>query len=157
MDFMIEDQPTETVTREREIVPAGKHVMQIRSASEGPNEYKRSDANPEGDCLKLCLSTVEGDYKFVWHDIPKDLSWIAANLADALGIKPVDGRLSLTPSDIEGQTLVVEISHYTSKAGKTSAVVKRYVPATATQPKPAAIKPNPKPPVERLPGDDIPF
>jgi hypothetical protein len=74
-----------------------------------------------------------------------------------LGIKPVDGRLSLTPSDIEGQTLVVEISHYTSKAGKTSAVVKRYVPLAETQPKPAAIKPNPKPPVDRLPGDDIPF
>jgi hypothetical protein len=50
----------------------------------------------------------------------------------------------------------VEISHYTSKAGKTSAVVKRYVPATVAA-KPPAIKPNPKPVVERLPGDDIPF
>jgi hypothetical protein len=35
--------------------------------------------------------------------------------------------------------------------------VKRYVPLAATQPKPAAIKPNPKPVVDRLPGDDIPF
>ena len=157
MDFLIEEQPTETVTQERAIVPVGRHQMTIRSAKEEPNEYKRSDANREGNCLKLCLATVEGNYKFVWHDIPKDLGWIAANLADALGIKPVDGRLSLSPSDIEGQTLVVEISHYTSKAGKTSAVVKRYVPVTATQPKPPAIKANPKPVVDRLPGDDIPF
>ena len=59
MDFLIEEQPTETVTRERELVPPGKHVMRIRSAKEEPNEYKRSDANPNGDCLKLCLSTVE--------------------------------------------------------------------------------------------------
>jgi hypothetical protein len=109
----------------------------------------------DGDCLKLCLSTVEGDYKFVWHDIPKDLGWLAANLADALGIRAIDGRLSLAPDEIEGQILTVEISHYTSKAGKTSAVVKRYVPANAPA-KPAAIKQNPKP-VERLPGDDIPF
>ena len=156
MDFLIEEQPTETVTQERAIVPVGRHQMTIRSAKEEPNEYKRSDANPEGNCLKLCLATVEGNYKFVWHDIPKDLGWIAANLADALGIKPIDGRLSLSPSDIEGQTLVVEISHYTSKAGKTSAVVKRYVPATVAA-KPPAIKPNPKPVAERLPGDDIPF
>jgi hypothetical protein len=156
MDFVIEEQQAETMTREREMVPAGKHVMKIRSAKEEPNEYKRSDANPNGDCLKLCLSTVEGDYKFVWHDIPKDLGWIAANLADGLGIRAIDGKLSLSPDEIEGQILTVEISHYTSKAGKTSAVVKRYVPATAAQPKPPAIKPNPKP-VERLPGDDIPF
>jgi hypothetical protein len=156
MDFVIEEQQTETMTREREMVPAGKHVMKIRSAKEEPNEYKRSDANPEGNCLKLCLATVEGDYKFVWHDIPKDLGWLAANLADALGIRAIDGRLSLSPDEIEGQILTVEISHYTSKAGKVSAVVKRYVPANVAD-KPAAIKPNPKPAVERLPGDDIPF
>jgi hypothetical protein len=157
MDFLIEEQQTETVTREREMVPPGKHVMKIRSAKEEPNEYKRSDANPAGDCLKLCLSTVEGDYKFVWHDIPKDLGWIAANLADGLGIKAIDGRLSLSPDEIEGQVLTVEISHYTSKKGNVSAVVKRYVPAAAAA-KPPAIKATPKPPpVERLPGDDIPF
>jgi hypothetical protein len=156
MDFVIDDQPTETVTHERAIVPAGRHEMFVKLCEEGTNEYKRHETNPNGNCLKLRLATVEGDYKFVFDDIPHHLGWRAANLADALGIKPVDGRLSLSPSDIEGQMLVVEISHYTSKAGKTSAVVKRYVPATVAA-KPPAIKPNPKPVVERLPGDDIPF
>jgi hypothetical protein len=157
MDFVIDDQPTETVTHERAIVPAGRHEMFVKLCEEGTNEYKRHETNPHGNCLKLRLATVEGDYRFVFDDIPHHLAWRAANLADALGIKPVDGRLSLTPSDIEGQTLVVEISHYTSKAGKTSAVVKRYVPATVAE-KPPAIKATPKPPpVERLPGDDIPF
>jgi len=156
MDFMIEDQPAETVTHERAIVPAGRHEMLVKLCEEGTNEYKRHETNPDGNCLKMRLATVVGDYKFVFDDIPHHLGWRAANLADALGIKPVDGRLSLSPSDIEGQTLVVEISHYTSKAGKTSAVVKRYVPATVAA-KPPAIKPNPKPVAERLPGDDIPF
>lgn len=157
MDFVIEDQPTETVIRERDIVPAGKHQMIVKVCTEGPNEYKTSDTNPEGMCLKLRLATVEGDYKFVFDDIPHHLGWRAANLADALGIKPVDGRLSLSPGDIEGQTVTVEISHYTSKAGKTSAVVKRYVPLNVAA-KPPAIKASPKPPpADRLPGDDIPF
>jgi hypothetical protein len=158
MDFVIEEQPTETVTRERVIVPVGKHVMKIRSAREEPNKYKRSDANPAGDCLNLCLSAVEGDYKFVWHNIPQDLGWIAANLADGLGIKAIDGRLSLSPDEIEGQVLTVEISHYTNeKTGEIKAVVRRYVPATVAA-KPPAIKATPKPPpAERMPGDDIPF
>ena len=157
MDFMIDEEPTETVTRERDIVPAGKHQMIVKHCEEGTNEYKRHETNPDGDCLKLRLATVDGDYKFVFDDIPHHLAWRAANLADALGIKPVDGRLSLSPSDIEGQTLTVEISHYTSKAGKTSAVVKRYVPLNVAA-KPPAIKAMPKPPpADRLPGDDIPF
>jgi hypothetical protein len=157
MDFMIDEEPTETVTRERAIVPAGRHEMFVKLCEEGTNEYKRHETNPDGTCLKLRLATVEGDYKFVFDDIPHHLGWRAANLADALGIKPVDGRLSLKPSDIEGQTLVVEISHYTSKAGKTSAVVKRYVPLNVAA-KPPAIKATPKPPpADRLPGDDIPF
>jgi hypothetical protein len=53
----------------------------------------------------------------------------------------------------------VEISHYTSKAGKVSAVVKRYVPASAVAaatPKPA-IKPKPQKVAAAGPADDIPF
>jgi hypothetical protein len=156
MDFVIEEQTAEVMTQDRDIVPAGSHQMLVKVCTEGPNEYKRHETNPEGMCLKLRLATVEGNYRFVFDDIPHHLGWRAANLADALGIKAIDGKLSLSPDEIEGQVLTVEISHYTSKAGKTSAVVKRYVPATAAQPKPPAIKPNPKP-VERLPGDDIPF
>jgi hypothetical protein len=156
MDFIIEDQPAETVTQERDIVPAGKHQMLVKHCEEGTNEYKRHDTNPEGMCLKLRLATVEGNYRFVFDDIPHHLGWRAANLADALGIKAIDGKLSLSPDEIEGQVLTVEVSHYTSKAGKTSAVVKRYVPLNVAE-KPAASKPKAKPPVERLPGDDIPF
>jgi hypothetical protein len=159
MDFIIEDQTSETVTHERDIVPAGKHAMLVKHCEEGPNEYKRHETNPEGMCLKLRLAAVEGDYKFVFDDIPHHLGWRAANLADALGIKPIGGKLSLSPDEIAGQVLTVEISHYTSKAGKTSAVVKKYVPAAeADKPKAARSRPAAKAAaVDRMPGDDIPF
>lgn len=137
MDFIIEEQTQET--GEREIVPVGTHRMVIRSADEGPNEYKRCDANPEGQCLKLRLATVEGNYRFVWDDIPAHLGWRARQLADALGMIPVDGRLTLRPDECSDQIVTVEISHYTTKAGETRAQVKRYVPASkAEKPKPAA-------------------
>ncbi len=129
MDFMLDDDfpPATQTLEEREIVPVGIHAMTIRNVEEGPNEYKRSDANPDGLCIKLRLST--GAYKFVFDDIPKHLGWRAKQLADAVGILPVNGKLSLTPGDLADKTVTVEISHYTSKAGKVSAVVKRYVPA----------------------------
>lgn len=132
MDFIVEDQTQEPGV-ERDIVPAGTHRMVIRYAEEGPNEYKTSETNPNGECLKLRLATVEGNYKFVFDDLPKHLGWRAANLADALGIKAIDGRLTLTPDECREQIVMVEVSHYTSKAGKTSAVVKRYVPQTVVE------------------------
>lgn len=155
MDFIIEDEQA-AVTYEREIVPAGRHQMLVKQCSEGPNEYKTHETNPNGNCLKLRLETVEGNYRWVFDDIPTHLAWRAANLADALGIKPVDGRLSLSPDEIEGQVLTVEVSHYTSKAGKTSAVVKRYVPASADSA--PAKPPRARQPVPAdFPSDDIPF
>lgn len=156
MDFIIEeDFNAAAPAQERDIVPAGTHRMVIRSADEGPNEYKVSDTNPTGECLKLRLATVEGNYRFVFDDLPKHLGWRAANLADALGIKAVGGRLTLTPDDCREQIVTVEVSHYTSKAGKTSAVVKRYVPQSVAEKVKPATAPRSRPVAATA--DDIPF
>jgi cell division septation protein DedD len=160
MDFMLDDDAAASPNPEdREIVPAGIHTMTIRNAEEGPNEYRRSDANPDGMCLKLRLST--GAYRFVFDDIPKHLGWRAKQLAEAVGIIPVGGSLSLATDELADKVVTVEISHYTSKAGKVSAVVKRYV-AAAEKPA-AAAKPARTPAAKvkaaspEVGGDDIPF
>lgn len=158
MDFMIEDEQSQPVMQERDIVPAGVHEMVIKHAEEGPNEYKTSDINPHGLCLKLRLATVSGNYKFVFDDIPKHLAWRAKQLADAVGVQPTGGKLSLDPNGLVGLPVTVEISHYTSKAGKVSAVVKRYAAATpaapvkAAKPRTAAAKVT-----AALASDDVPF
>lgn len=160
MDFVIQDEQSEPVMVERDIVPAGVHRMTIKHCEEGPNQYKTSDENPDGMCIKLRLATVDGDYRFVFDDIPKHLGWRAKQLAEAVGIIPVSGRLSLAPDELVGQVVNVEVSHYTSKAGKVSAVVKRYVPASAAPaakvPKSAA-RPKPQKVAASGPADDIPF
>lgn len=159
MDFVIEDEQTQPATVERDIVPAGTHRMTVKHCEEGPNQYKTSDENPDGQCIKLRLATIDGQYKFVFDDIPKHLGWRAKQLAEAVGVLPVSGRLSLKPDELVGQVVNVEISHYTSKAGKVSAVVKRYLPAstaTPAQPK-AAIKPKGHKVAATGPSDDIPF
>jgi hypothetical protein len=156
MDFgILNDAPLETL--DRPIVPAGVRMMSIHAADEGPNEYKTSDENPEGLCLKLRLTDASGGFKFIFDDIPRHLGWRARQLADALGITPgPDGRLSIDPADLVGRDLNVEVSHYTAKSGKVSAVVKKYLPATAK--KAAAPKRAATPKVAAsAPDDDIPF
>jgi cell division septation protein DedD len=163
MDFMLDDDmPFASQTmQEREIVPAGIHTMTIVNVEEGPNEYKRSDDNPDGMCIKLRLST--GAFKFVFDDIPKHLAWRAKQLAEAVGIVPVGGKLSLSPDELADKTVAVEVSHYTSKAGKVSAVVKRYLPATAAPAAAAPVKRQTLPQKahaafkEAAGSDDIPF
>lgn len=144
---------------ERTIVPVGTHTAVIKKAEEGPNQWKVDEtSNPDGICLKLRLAV--GNHKFIFHDLPKHLPWMAKQLADALGIVPEGNTLRVVPSEIEGREVTVEVVHYTSKSGNVSAVVKKYVPLVA---KPAAPKRQTLPQKAAATfraatgGDDIPF
>jgi hypothetical protein len=157
MDFTFSDEQTQAVSIERDIVPAGVHTMTIRHAEEGPNQYKTSDENPQGMCLKLRLATNTGDYRFVFDDIPAHLGWRAKQLADALGVAANGATVSLDAATLEGRELTVEVSHYTSKAGKVSAVVKRYAKASGTSKPAAQSKPRSVAPKFQEGSDAIPF
>jgi hypothetical protein len=130
-----EDFPADvhkTLPEERTIVPVGTHVALIKKAEEGPNQWKVNEtSNPDGICLKLRL--VVGEHKFIFHDLPKHMPYLAKQLAEALGIEPEGNTLRVVPSEIEGREVTVEVVHYTAKSGNVSAVVKRYVPL-ASQP-----------------------
>ena len=156
VQFVVEEQMTETL--ERPIVPAGTRVMTILAAEEGPNQYKVCDENPQGMCLKLRLTDASGGFKFVFDDIPSHLGWRAVQLAEAVGIKSVGGKLVLTPDELIDRQVLVEVSHYTSKAGKVSAVVKKYLPPDESKlSKSAAKRVAATKPATSLPDDDIPF
>ena len=160
MKFDVSEAQQDSAPAERELVPPGIHEMTIVHCEEGPNEWKTSDTNPEGMCLKLRLSL--GQYKFVFDDIPQHLGWRAKQLAAALGTGPDGETLELTPEDLIDQVVRVEVSSYTSKAGKTSSVVKKYLPAAAAaeKPKPAKKAPRVTPAVALASvddEDDIPF
>ena len=160
VQFAVQDnQQTETL--DRPIVPAGVRVMTILAAEEGPNQYKVCDENPDGMCLKLRLTDSSGGFKFVFDDIPKHLGWRAVQLAEAVGIKAVGGSLVLTPDELIDRQVAVEVSHYTSKAGKVSAVVKKYLPPDASLLSKTAVAAAKRTASQKitqnLPDDDIPF
>ena len=159
MKFDVSEDQQDSAPAERELVPPGIHEMTIVHCEEGPNEWKTSDTNPEGMCLTLRLSL--GQYKFVFDDIPQHLGWRAKQLAAALGTGPDGETLELTPEDLIDQVVRVEVSSYTSKAGKTSSVVKKYLPAAAAdKPKPPKKEPKLTAAVALASAeddDDIPF
>ena len=164
MDWTItEDEPLPADVHamrpeEREIVPVGTHKAVIKKAEERCVDWKKSDANPSGECLSLRLAV--GNFQYVFHDIPNDKHWLARQLAEALGIVPEDGTLRIVPREIEGRDLTVDIKHFTNRQGVTKADVKAYVPATnGAKTTPPARTPAAK--VKAVsPGigsDDIPF
>jgi len=121
---------------EREIVPAGVHRATIKKAEERCVEWKKNDANPSGECLSLRLSV--GNFQYVFADIPSDKTWLARQLADALGIVAADGTLRIVPGDIEGEEIEVEFKHFTNRQGVTKADVKAYVPKVTAPAAPPA-------------------
>jgi hypothetical protein len=154
-----EETPPAPPAGERQIVPIGRHNMTIKHAEEGPNDYKRSDENPDGICLKLRLSDAESKYRFVFDDLPQapSLAWRAKQLAVALGIDTSGETLDIDPDAIKGRTLEVDISHYTSKAGKVSAVVKRYCEPTQSSPAKRPARTVAAKVTESLDDDVVPF
>lgn len=160
MDFTFtEPDPSITTTAERDIVPVGTHQMEIRGCEEGTSEWKVCDENPSGAVLKVRLSTVGGNYQFVFDDIPQHLGWRARQLAEACGGGVAGGTVSLNPDDLVGRVIEVEVSHYTAKtSGKTRAVVKKYLPAKAgAASKPKAAAPRTQAAKVAASDDTIPF
>lgn len=86
MEWTMEDAYTVTEKTPSPIVPVGTWEFEIKNATEGPNQYRKSDKNPEGMCLSFRLSRLNGTYLFVFVDIPLDKGWIAKQLADAIGL-----------------------------------------------------------------------
>ena len=158
MDWTIDDEQMAAASEERTLVPAGTHQMEIVHAEEGTSEWRRHDEkNPDGACLKLRLSSGNKAHRFVFDDIPRHQPARAVQLSQAVGAAAFGSKVTLDAGELVGQMVTVEVEHYVSKAGKTSAIVKRYGPPakakapakrTATQKADAAASGG---------TDDIPF
>ena len=155
----------ETRPEERPIVPVGTHKLTIKAAEVGPNQYRTHETkNPDGICLKLRLE-LDRDHRLIFDDLPQHQPWRGGQLAEALGLQADGGTLRVSPDVVSGQTVYAMVEHYTSKAGKVSAVVKRYLAAKApaTPAKPAAQPPARTPAAKvkaarpDIGSDDIPF
>lgn len=133
MEFTIDATDRTDAPAERQVISEGTHVLEIAHAEEGPNSYKIADNNPEGWCLKLRL-TKGSEYRYIFDDLPQHLGWRAKQLAAALGIEPDGDELSIDADSLVGRSVKVLVEHYTSKAGRLSAVVKKYLPADKDEP-----------------------
>jgi hypothetical protein len=81
-------------------------------------------------------------------------------LAKAIGLEADGNTLRVSPEAVLGQVVIAMVEHYTSKAGKVSAVIRKYLPGPASAP---AAKPARTPAAKvkaaspAIGSDDIPF
>ena len=103
--------------------PAGKIEAEIVAASIGEVAWKASDDNPKGECLRLRLRP-EGNYAFVFADVPLDWGRMLENVRAAAGISG-----EAPPEAYVGCRVRVVLKHYQAKDGSTRATVARWLPA----------------------------
>jgi len=159
IEWAMEDigRPVDGRAEERELVPEGTHRLKIIAAEVGPNPHKTSEKNPDGICMMLRLE-LDGRHRWVFHDIPKHQPWLGAQLAEAIGLQADGNTLRVSPEVVKDKTVLATIEHYVSKAGRTSAIVKRYMAPDQKQQRPArtpAAKVKAASPA--IGSDDIPF
>jgi hypothetical protein len=149
-----------TRPEEYDIVPVGTHRLKIVSAEVGPNQWKVDEkTNPDGICLKIRLE-LDATHKHIYHDLPKHRPYMGAELAKAIGLEAEGNTLRVSPEAVLGQVVIAMVEHYTSKAGKVSAVIKKYLPGPV---QPQAAKPARTPAAKvraaspAIGSDDIPF
>lgn len=130
---------------ERKIATAGEHVVDVQAAVEEFSEFHKCNV------IDIQLSVVVGGFSFVFLNLTPRTTWLAGELADALGIPRIDGDVDIEPYQVIGKRLLIEVGHYTKKDGTTGASVKRII--SEEQPdKPAAVRQK-----VVLASDDIPF
>jgi hypothetical protein len=166
------------IARDYPPAPQGECTVEIVRAERRDVPWRTSDHNPRGECIVLRLAAGQG-HAFVFADLPVDKPWITKHVAAAVGIV-ID---QCVPEELVGRLARVEIGHYTTRDGRTKAVVRKWLPgrpapqqrqaagdATPTltdaihewasqgqphQPKPPRPSRNALPP--NAAGDDIPF
>jgi hypothetical protein len=149
-------QTAEARPEERELVPEGTHRLTIIEAQVGPNPHKTHERNPDGICLMLRLE-LDSRHRWVFHDIPKHQPWQGAQLAEALGLQADGNTLRVSPESVKGKTVLATIEHYVSKAGRTSAIVKRYMAAEQKQRPARTPAAKVKASAPAIGSDDVPF
>ncbi len=149
-----------TRPEEYDIVPVGTHRLKVVAAEVGPNQWKTDEkTNPDGICLKLRLE-FDATHRHIYHDLPKHRPYMGAELAKAIGLQADGNTLRVSPEAVLGQTVIAMVEHYTSKAGKVSAVIKKYLPGPVPQ---QAAKPartaaaKVRAAASAIGSDDIPF
>ena len=122
--------------QERSLLPAGRHTLTVKSATEGPHRFL------DGEFLMMRLAPAEPGYGLVFCDIGggrRDVA-LAASLSEAIG-GPASGRVSITPKLVDGKTVDAEIIHATGKDGTVRPRVAMFYAPRADEPEPQADKP----------------
>ena len=146
--FDTPQQPHSKPSRAYDPVPAGTHDLEIVKADRTTVVWRATEKNPTGSCITLRLR-ASSSHGLVFVDLPDDRPWLAQHVARAVGI-PSD---PLAVEQLVGLHARVEIDHVQTRSGDTRAVVRKWLPSTAT-PQARAREPRAAAPVPQWESDE---
>ena len=79
---------------ERKIATAGEHVVDVLAAVEEFSEFHKCNV------IDIQLSVVVGGFSLVFLNLTPRTTWLAGELADALGIPRIDGDVDIEPYQV---------------------------------------------------------
>lgn len=127
------DEPAQPTALERELVPEGEHVFQIKRVTETDRR------------LTVTLAHTEPRYGWVWVELPKDKDWagrIVASLAKAIGLTAEQWRATEV-GDLTSRWVRCQVYHREGNAGKVFVNARKFLPAMAADVPGAAAEEKP--------------
>lgn len=116
------------------IIDADEYTGTIKKVEWVNSPYSITEYNQDGLCLSVWIDipTNGNQTKRIFDKIAVTSPTKLNELRQAVGLKPVAKGEDFDESEITGREIEVEVDKYTSKAGKVSNIVKRYIKQTLT-------------------------
>jgi hypothetical protein len=110
------------------IIDADEYTGKIKKVEWINSPYSITEYNQEGLCLSVWIDIpYDGQTKRIFDKISVTSPTKLNELRQAVGLQPVPKGEDFEESEILGREVQLEVDRYTSKAGKVSNIVKRYV------------------------------
>ena len=110
------------------IIDADEYTGNIKKVEWVNSPYSVTEYNQDGLCLSVWIDIpYDGQTKRIFDKISVTSPTKLNELRQAVGLQPIPKGGDFNESEILGKEVELEVDRYTSKAGKVSNIVKRYI------------------------------
>lgn len=154
-----DDQAGEQKPADLQMLPDGTHHGKVKVAKWSEVEWKKTDDNPKGLCLTLCVE-VPG-YREVWADCPVTWRGLIEAVCRACGQHPPTKGEDWDCEVLKGEQVGINTLQCVAKSGKQYVRIDKWIAGPKPLPKEVAARPAAKKvakePKPDFAPDDIPF
>jgi len=127
------------------IIDADEYTGNVKKVEWVNSPYAITEYNQDGLCLSVWIDIpYDGQTKRIFDKISVTSPTKLNELRQAVGLQPVLKGGDFEESEILGKEIQLEVDRYTSKAGRVSNIVKRYIKQEPIVSKPSKVSKSKK-------------